>query len=293
MQEIIDKAAVLIEALPYIQRFRDEVIVVKFGGSAMEDERNVRSVLRDVTLMECVGMLPVVVHGGGKAISRRMEAQGIEPRFLKGLRVTCERSIEVVSQVLQEEVNPGIVSILCEMGAPAEPVRGESILSVSRKRGVDPDTGDALDWGFVGEPEGVETGPLESLLDSRVVPVIAPLGRGSDGQLYNVNADTAAAAVAKALKARKLAYLSDVPGLLRDAGDPGSIIPTVRASELEGYIAKGIVAGGMIPKLRSGVDALRAGVKKIHLVDGRMSHSLLLEIFTDRGVGTEIISDEQ
>jgi acetylglutamate kinase len=293
MQKLIEKAGVLIEALPYIQRFRGEIVVVKFGGSAMEDPSDVADVLADVTFMECVGMLPVVVHGGGKAISRGMAKEGIEARFVKGLRVTCERTIKVVERVLKHEINPGIVAALRKLGARAQGVHGDELFRVSRVKGRDEATGEMLDWGYVGEPVRCRTAAIRALLKRNTIPVITPLGLGPDGKVHNVNADSAAAAVAKALKVRKLAYLSDVPGLMRDPADPSSIIPTVRASEVEKLIEKGVIKGGMIPKMRSAVEALRAGVRKVHIVDGRMSHSLLLEIFTDQGVGTEIVPDEQ
>lgn len=291
MQSIIKKADVLIEALPYIQRFKGEVVVVKFGGSAMEDKSHMEGILADVTFMACVGMLPVIVHGGGKTISRNMKEQGIESRFLKGLRVTCEKTIEVVEKVMKWEINPGIVAVLERMGAKARGLHGEDIFRVVRKTEVDSRTGETLDWGFVGEPEEVDTEPIRALLRAGIIPVITPLGMGTDGKIHNMNADTAATAVATALKARKLAFLSDVPGLLKDEEDPESLIPTLAAGEVEGLIEKGVIDGGMLPKVQSGVEALNAGVGKIHIIDGRMPHSLLLEIFTDKGIGTEIVRD--
>jgi acetylglutamate kinase len=292
MQEVIKKADVLIEALPYIQSFRGETIVIKFGGSAMEDRAHVRGVLADITFMECVGMLPVLVHGGGKAITRSMKDSGIAARFVKGLRVTCEKTIEIVHKVMDDELTPGIVSILNSGGARAQGIHGEQIFKVRRKTEKDTQTGETLDWGFVGEPDEVDTFPILALLKDNIIPVISPLGMGKDGKIHNINADTAAAAVAKALKARKLAFLSDVPGLLRDQKDPDSLIPTLKESDVKELTKRKIIDGGMLPKVQSGVEALRAGVKKIHFIDGRMPHSLLLEIFTDKGVGTEIIRDE-
>ena len=288
----IQKAAVLVEALPYIQRFRNKVVVVKFGGSAMEVESHADSILTDMTLMECVGMRPVVVHGGGKAISREMKARGIESTFRKGLRVTCERSIEVVDRVLTEEVNPGIVAKLRQRGAPAEGVHGKEVFRVRRKEEVDAETGETVDWGYVGEPVGVRTEPIREIVDRATIPVISPVGVGEDGRLYNINADTAAAAVAKAMKAAKLVFLTDVPGLMREAADESSILSTLRVGDIESLIARGVIGGGMLPKVESSVDALHAGVGKVHMIDGRMQHSLLLEIFTNKGVGTEIVHDE-
>ncbi len=292
MDEVIKKASVLIEALPYIQRFRGDIIVIKFGGAAMEDPEHVQGVLSDITFMECVGMLPVIVHGGGKAISRGMEKEGIAAQFIDGLRVTCAKTIDVVQRVMHAEVNPGIVSKLRAMGARAEGIHGEDIFSVHKKTGVHRETGDEIDWGFVGEPNEVRVEVLQELLDRNVIPVVTPLGKGDDGKIHNINADTAAAAVARALRARKLAFVSDVPGLLRDPGDPDSLITTLKAGNVQELIDEGVIDGGMLPKISGGVEALKAGVRKIHMIDGRMPHSLLLEIFTDRGVGTEIIRDE-
>ncbi|TFH17296.1 MAG: acetylglutamate kinase [Lentisphaerales bacterium] len=289
MDELIRKADVLIEALPYIQRFRGETIVVKFGGSAMEEKKYSDGILADVTFMECVGMLPVVVHGGGKVISRNMKEQGIESMFVQGLRVTCEKSIAVVEKVIKEEVNAGIVKTLGQMGARAQGVHGETVFSVMKKTGQHPETGETLDWGFVGEPVSVETGEVRDLLQRGIIPVVTPLGLGPDGKVYNINADIAAAALAAGLKARKLAFLSDVPGLLRDKDDAGSLISTLREAAVEDLVKRKVIDGGMLPKIESGLKALDAGVMKIHIIDGRAPHSLLLEIFTDKGIGTEIV----
>jgi acetylglutamate kinase len=258
----------------------------------MDDDSRVADVLEDVAFMECVGMCPVVVHGGGKAISRSMkEEEGIEARFVKGLRVTCEKTIRVVEKVYREEISPRLVAYLGRAGAKAAGLLGEEIFHVTRKTETNPDTGETLDWGFVGEPGEVDTGPLHALLRERIIPVVSPLGVGPDGKVHNINADTAAAAVARALKARKLVFLSDVPGLLKDPADSGSLMPTLSVHEVEGLVANGTIDGGMIPKVSSGVAAVHAGVGKIHMVDARMRHSLLLEIFTDKGVGTEIVRE--
>jgi acetylglutamate kinase len=289
MDEVIKKASVLIEALPYFQRFRNAIVVVKFGGSAMEDPAHVEGVLEDVAFMECVGMRLVLVHGGGKAISRGMQEDGIDSRFLHGLRVTCERSIRVVERVLKTDINPRIVKLLTEKGSQASGLHGENIFHVTRKTGVDSETGKKLDWGFVGEPGEVDIAPIMELLDAGVIPVITPLGVGADGKTHNINADVAAAAVAKALRARKLVFLSDVPGLLRDVNDPESLISTLELDETEQLIEQGVIAGGMLPKINSCIEALKAGVHKVHMIDGRIQHSLLLEMFTDKGIGTEIV----
>jgi acetylglutamate kinase len=292
MEQATQKARVLIEALPYIQAFRGSWVVVKFGGSAMEDAATIDRVLQDIIFMECVGMRPIIVHGGGKAISRGMEEHGIPARFVKGLRVTCEKTIAIVEKVIKGEVNPRIVDAINALGGRAATVHGEDVLHVEKKQEVDPDTGETLDWGFVGEPGEVDTSAIRALVEEGTIPVITPLGIGADGKVHNVNADVAAAAVAKALAVRKLVFLSDVPGLLRDPADPASLLETLQTSELEQLIDDGVIGGGMLPKCRSGVEALHAGVRKVHMVDGRVKHSLLLEIFTQQGIGTEIVASQ-
>ena len=292
MHKVIEKAATLIEALPYIQDFKGATVVVKVGGSVMESKASLESLLTDVAFMSTVGMRTVLVHGGGKAISRGMEKSGIKPNFVQGLRVTCAETMLVVEDVVKNEVNAEVIRILKSRKIKARPVHGDWIVRVKRKSGRDVQTGAALDWGFVGEPVAVDIEPLVTMLDAGFVPVVTPLGVDEAGQIYNVNADTVAAAIAKAMRVRKLAFISDVPGLLRDVNDPLSLIPTVHVGEVTKLRSDGVVGGGMLPKLESCVDAIHAGVGKVHLVDGRMPHSLLLEIFTKQGVGTEIIDDE-
>ena len=289
MKQTIEKAAVLVEALPYIQKFRGDTVVVKFGGSIMESEIGCRNILKDVAFMECVGLRPVLVHGGGKAVSKRMREQQIPSDFLHGLRVTGAESINVVENVLNGEVNPHLVDILESYGGKARGIHGEDILRVKKHTGTDPDTGQELDWGFVGKVIRVDVEPIVAFLDADIVPVITPLGRGEDGQLYNVNADEVANAVAQALQARKLVFLSDVPGLLKDPDDKSSLITSLKTGEVEDLINRGIIAGGMLPKIQGAVDALKAGVHKVHLIDAALPHSLLLELYTDQGVGTEIV----
>jgi len=255
---VIKKVINLIEALPYIQEFRDDIIVVKFGGSAMEVTAYAEGTLEDVTFMECVGMLPVIVHGGGRAISRGLKKAGITSEFVDGLRVTDKKSIKVVEKVFKTDVNPHIIEMLERMGACAQGVDGETIFRVQKKTRVDESTGKTLDWGFVGEPCEVQVGPLKALLKKRVIPVVTPLGIGPDGKIHNINADTAAASVAKALKARKLVFVSDVPGLLREADNEQSIIATLNAGEVESLIEQGVIGDGMLPKVRSGMEALEA-----------------------------------
>ena len=292
MQQAMEKAAVLTEALPYIQDFKGSVVLVKVGGSVMEVPENLESLLTDIAFMNAVGIKTVLVHGGGKAISRGMELAGIPPLFVMGLRVTTEETVRVVERVLKNEVNANVVSLLKRHRANARPLHGDWIFTVGKKTGKDPATGEAIDWGYVGDPVAVDTRPVTEMLDAGIVPVVTPLGTGADGKLYNVNADTAAASLAKAMKVRKLAFISDVPGLLMDVNDPASLLATLRIGSVRKLKETGIVGGGMLPKLDSCVEAIQAGVGKVHLVDGRMPHSLLLEIFTKKGVGTEIIADE-
>jgi len=289
MQKVIEKAEVLIEALPYIQRFRGDAVVVKFGGSAMEEKSTVDNVLKDIAFMECVGLRPVLVHGGGKAISQRMKDAGLRPIFLKGLRVTDDESIQIVEQVLNNEVNPEIVKSLEEYGCKARGIHGEHILSVVKHTENDPESGEALDWGYVGEVVKVDIEPIKAYLQAGITPVITPLGIGPDRKLYNINGDEAAASIAEKLEARKLVFLSDVPGLLENKDDPTSIMSTLKLSEIEDLIRRGVISGGMLPKIGGAIKALKAGVRKTHIIDAGMPHSLLLEMFTDQGVGTEII----
>ena len=289
MQEMIQKANVLIEALPYIQKFRGEIVVVKVGGSTMEEKAGVEKVLTDVAFMACVGLRPVVVHGGGKAISRAMTEKGLPAKFVKGLRVTDEQAIEVVEQVLNREVNPDIVQTLEKLGCTARGIHGEDILGVVKHVEKDPESGEVLDWGYVGEVVEVDDDPVLAYMHSHIVPVITPLGWGPDEKVYNINADDAASAIAQALKARKLVYLSDVPGLLRDPKDKSSLISTLKFAQVDELIAQGVISGGMIPKVQGAVKAIKAGVRKVHFIDASLPHSLLLELFTDKGVGTEIV----
>ncbi len=288
MEQAIAKADVLIEALPYIQDFRDAIVVVKFGGSAMEDPRQVENILTDVAFMECVGMRPVIVHGGGKAISRAMSEAGLVPKFVKGLRVTDDAAITVVENTIRDKVNAALLETLRRKGARACRMDGNALFEVEKRVEKDPVTGETLDWGYVGEIRHVHALPLLECFRTETIPVVTPLGRGPDGRLYNLNADDAAAAVARELRARKLAFLSDVPGLLRDRNDESTLFSTLRIRQVEELIRTGVIDGGMLPKIRSCMEALQAGVRKIHIIDGRVPHSLLLEIFTDKGVGTEI-----
>ncbi|TAN37587.1 MAG: acetylglutamate kinase [Verrucomicrobia bacterium] len=289
MKKVIQKAEVLVEALPYIQKFRGETVVVKFGGSAMEEKASVESVLQDIAFMECVGLRPVVVHGGGKAINARMKEAGLKPNFVHGLRVTDEASMRIVEQVLNQEVNPDLVTSLEGFGCKARGIHGEDILQVKKHSRKDSATGEALDWGYVGEVTGLDAEPIKAYLQADITPVITPLGRGPERHIYNINADEAAAAIAERLQARKLVFLSDVPGLLSKLDDPTSLISTLQMSEVEDLIARGVISGGMLPKISGALKAIKAGVRKTHIIDAALPHSLLLELFTDKGVGTEIV----
>lgn len=289
MQQMIEKAAVLVEALPYIQKFRSDTVVVKFGGSIMESEIGYRNILKDVAFMECVGLRPVLVHGGGKAVSKKMREARITPNFVHGLRVTDEQTIGVVESVLNGDVNPHLVAILANYGGKARGIHGEDIIQVKKHSGTDPETGEELDWGYVGKVIEVDIEPVVAYLNADIIPVITPLGRGKDGKLYNINADEVANAVAQALQARKLVFLSDVPGLMKDPDDPETLITTLKCDEAEDLIDRGIISGGMLPKIQGAMEALHAGVNKVHLINSTLPHSLLLELFTEQGVGTEIV----
>ena len=285
---LIEKADILSEALPYIQKFRGSTLLIKFGGSSMEDPELVRSTMRDVVLLECIGFRPIVVHGGGKAISAELKRQDIPVRFVNGLRHTCERTIRVVEQVLGE-INRSLVEMGCDAGGRLTGISGTEFLKAERIRSVDPATGEAQDVGFVGDVVSVDPEPIRRAMEQGYIPVLTPLGLGADGQIYNINADTAACRIAAALKTRKLVFLSDVPGILRDPADESTLIPTIRTPEIPRLIAEKVISGGMLPKIESCVRALESGINKVHLIDGRILHTLLLEIFTDRGVGTQIL----
>ena len=289
MQDLIKKANVLVEALPYIQKFRNSVMVIKFGGSSMEDPELVRSTMRDVVLLEATGIKPVVVHGGGKAISAELRKQDIPVRFVNGLRFTCDRTIRVVDDVLHNQVNRELVELANAAGGNAVGGSGKQVLKAQRTQSVDPVTGEAQDIGFVGEIVGVNGAKILEEVEAGRIPIVTPLGLGLDGQVYNINADVAACKVAEAIHARKLVFLSDVPGILSDRENEASVIPTICTDEIGGLIRDGIISGGMLPKIKSCVEALNSGINKVQLIDGRVMHTLLLEIFTDRGVGTQIV----
>jgi acetylglutamate kinase len=290
MEIATEKAATLIEALSYIQRFRDKTVVVKVGGSFVEDDAARRSVLTDIVFMRTVGIHPILVHGGGPAISKAMKEARIEPRWVQGLRYTDADTLSIVQDVLISTINKGLVDEIRQLGGQAEPIhpRSRPVLKARREWGKG-DKGEKVDLGFVGDVTEVDTWILSRLTHEDVIPVIAPLGLGEDGQVYNVNADTAAARVAVAAKAEKLVNMSDTHGIRTEPDDPASLASSLHAAEIQKLIDAGKITGGMIPKVGCCLTAVRGGVRKSHIIDGRIKHSLLLEIYTDQGVGTEIV----
>lgn len=291
MDILIEKAATLLEALPYIQQFRDEIFVVKYGGSFMDsdDPETREGVARDIVFLEAVGINPVVVHGGGKAISREMERRGLKPQFIGGLRATDGEAVSVVEETLSRRVNPEIVSTIQRLGGVAKGFSGTEVLGCEKRLGHD-DFGTEVDIGFVGTVTQVNEELLRQALSTHATPVISPTALGPDGNVYNCNADIAAAQVAIALKARRLVYMSDVPGLMRDPQDLGTVISHLRVSDTLELRRNGVIGSGMIPKVDSAVEAVTKGVNKVSFVDGRVKHSILLEIFTDAGLGTEVVA---
>ena len=290
MKNLIAKADTLLEALPYVQRFRGETFVIKYGGSFMDstDPAVCGGVARDIVFLEAVGINPVVVHGGGKAVTRALEQAGVKTRFEQGHRVTTPESLEVVEQVLSREVNPGIVSMINELGGRARGFSGTEIFRCKPFRPLG-QAGEPLDIGRVGEVTEVNTEPLLDCIAQDITPVISPTATGEDGQIYNCNADVAGGQAAVALKPKRLVYMSDVPGLLQNPDDAASVISHLPVAEVAALKSSGVISEGMIPKVDSAVSAVAAGVEKVFFIDGGMSHSLLLEIFTDAGVGTEVV----
>jgi acetylglutamate kinase len=288
MQEAIAKAETLIEALGYIQRFSGKIVVVKMGGSVMENEQALIDMLTDVVFMNAVGMRPVLVHGGGKAISNAMEQRGLEVQFVKGRRYTDQRTLTVVEHVLCNEVNRHIVSLIEERGSAAMGLHTLSSGVLFGEKLFLEEAGRRIDLGFVGEVTRVNAALTRLLCESDTIPVIAPLARDRTGAKLNCNADTAAGEVAAALKAEKFVVVSDTHGIRRDPDDPDSVAGSLREEEIREMIASGAISGGMLPKVEACLRALDAGVKRAHIIDGRFGHSLLLEIFSDRGVGTLI-----
>lgn len=287
MQEVLKKAEVLIEALPYIQKFNRKIIVVKYGGSAMSNEELQKNVIKDVTLLKLVGFKPIIVHGGGKEISRWVGKVGKEARFVNGLRVTDDETMEIAEMVLGK-VNKSLVSMVQELGVSAVGVSGKDsgLLNVEKKYA------DGQDIGYVGNIKEVNPKILYDLLEKDFLPIVAPIGLDDGFQTYNINADDAACAIAKAVGADKLVFLTDIEGLYRDIEDKSSFISRITASDADALIGDGIIGGGMLPKLNNCTSAIKNGVNRVHILDGRIPHCLLLEIFTNSGVGTAIVKDE-
>jgi len=292
VEEAIQKADVLIEALTWIRQFRGKVTVIKLGGSVMEDPEAMIHLLLDIVFMETVGMRPVVVHGGGAAISRAMAEAGIEPNFVHGRRYTDDATLKIVEKVLAGEVNEGLAKRVNELGGRAEPLnfRTTDVLMGRRLELLD-DDGQPIDLGHVGEVTDVDRVAIERLCDEGIVPIIPSMCIDGDGGKLNVNADTAATAVAQALKAEKLVYLSDVNGVRQDKDDPDSLLHSLNAEAANEMISSRAIESGMIPKVQACLETLEQGVNKVHIIDGRLRHSLLLEIYTSKGVGTEIVKN--
>ena len=288
MQQYLDKAQVLIEALPYIQRFNRKIIVVKYGGSAMIDEELKKQVIQDVTLLKLVGFKPIIVHGGGKEISRWVGKVGMEAKFINGLRVTDEDTMEVAEMVLGK-VNKELVQLVEQLGVRAIGISGKdgALLRVDKKYS------DGQDIGFVGEIKDVNAAILFDLLEKDFLPIVCPVGMDDDYRTYNINADDAACAIARAVKAEKLAFLTDIEGVYKDPDDPKTLISELRAEEARKLITEGYIGGGMLPKLQNCIDAIENWVSRVHILDGRIPHCLLLEIFTNKGIGTAILNDTE
>jgi len=293
MDKVIEKAATLVEAFPYIRSFRDKIVVVKYGGSAQPDEGGSATILADLVFMETVGMRPVVVHGGGKEISRRMADAGIEAKFVNGLRATDAETMRVVEDTLFGVVNRRIVEGIEALGGGARGMSAKDagIMRVAQHHAQVEADGktEKVDIGFVGDVDRIDPEPIRTACEEGAIPVIAPIGRGPEGRSYNVNADTAAGEITRALQAEKLVFLTDVNGIMRDSADPSSRISTLHINEVDDLIGGGTAQGGMIPKLQACVRSVKGGVRKTHIIDGRMPHALLLEIFTREGIGTEIV----
>jgi acetylglutamate kinase len=291
MQALVSKADALLETLPYLQRFRGRIFVIKYGGSFMDspDETLRRGVARDIVFLQVIGIKPVIVHGGGKAITAAMADAGLEARFVGGMRVTDEAAVKIVERVLSAEINPEIVKTINSLAAQAKGFSGADIFKSEKFFPAGP-SGEELDAGFVGEIVGLDAERLQRCLHEGVIPVVSPTARGHDGKIYNCNADVAAARTATALKAQRLVFMSDVPGLLRDPKNPATLIRRLAIGEVEALKMSGIIDKGMIPKMDSAVSALKSGVEKVSLVDGRVAHSILLEMFGE-AVGTEVLID--
>ncbi|MDO4554716.1 MAG: acetylglutamate kinase [Lachnospiraceae bacterium] len=286
MEEVMIKANTLLEAFPYIQRFRGTTIVVKYGGSAMLDEKLKYNVIRDVAMLKLIGMKPIIVHGGGKEINKWVRLSGKEPQFVNGLRVTDKETMEIAEMVLYK-VNKGLVGMMEKLGLPAVGLCGKdsSMLKVEKK------LANGKDIGYVGKITSVNSKLLDSLMEADFIPVIAPIGLDDDCETYNINADDAACGIATCIKAEKLVFLTDIEGVFVDPMDKSTLISEMDLEQAKEFIAKGVVGGGMLPKLTNCIEAIEEGVSRVHILDGRMEHCLLLEFFTQKGIGTAILKD--
>jgi len=287
IQDVMTKANVLIEALPYIQQFKDKIVVVKYGGSAMLDEKLQENVIKDVALLKLVGMRPIIVHGGGKEISKWVGLLGKEPKFVQGLRVTDAETMEVAEMVLGK-VNKHLVQMLQQLGMKAVGICGKDGGTLKCEKKL----ANGEDIGFVGNITDVDTCLMDTLLKKDYIPVIAPIGMDDNFLSYNINADDAACAIATAMKAEKLAFLTDIEGVYRDFNDKSSLISVLTLDSADELLQSGVIGGGMLPKLTNCIDAVKEGVSRVHIMDGRIEHSLLLEFFTNKGIGTAIIRNE-
>lgn len=288
MELWLHKAQVLIEALPYIQRFNGKKIVVKYGGSAMTDIALKKNVIKDVALLKLVGFKPIIVHGGGKEISKWVKLSGMTPEFVNGLRVTDSKTMEIAEMVLGK-VNKGLVQYMESVGVRAAGISGKDASTLKVKKKLS----GGKDIGFVGEVTEVNTGLIDTLIENDFVPVICPIGLGENFESYNINADDAACAVARAVKAEKLAFLTDIEGVYRDPLDQSTLISELTIPDAEEFLKSGNVGGGMLPKLQNCIDAIKNGVSRVHILDGRIEHCLLLEFFTNKGIGTAILGEDE
>ncbi|MCI9353445.1 MAG: acetylglutamate kinase [Firmicutes bacterium] len=284
MQIYIDKAKTLMEALPYIKRFYDKTVVIKYGGSALINDNIKQTVIQDIALMKLVGMHPVIVHGGGPDINAFLEQMNIESKFINGLRVTDEKTMEIVEMVLSGKLNKHIVTEIETQGVKAVGISGKDGGIIKAKK-IEKD---GIDYGCVGDIVSVDPTLVQSLINNEFIPVIAPIGKDKNGTTYNINADYAAVAIAGALKAEKLVFLTDVEGVMRDINDPNSIMSFISSKKIQKLIEDGTISGGMIPKVECCMEGIRKGVNNVHILDGRVEHCLILEIFTPEGIGTMI-----
>ena len=287
-QKYLDKAETLIEALPYIQRFNRKIVVVKYGGSAMLDEELKANVIKDVVLLKLIGFKPIIVHGGGKEISRWVNKVGMEPRFINGLRVTDKDTMEIAEMVLAK-VNKELVTLVESLGVQAVGISGEDggLLRCHKK------LSNGEDIGYVGDIEKVNPKVLQDLLERDFLPIVFPIGYDTNFDSYNINADDAACAIARAMNAEKLAFLTDIEGVYKDPQDSSTLISELTVSEAHKLVGDGYIGGGMLPKINNCIEAIESGVSRVHILDGRIPHCLLLEIFTNKGIGTAILNDSE